>query len=337
MINEAIIKLINKENLTEDMAKKVMDEIMSGETDSVLISSYLTALTMKGETVEEITASAKGMRAAGTHLLTDKETFEIVGTGGDGSNSFNISTTASFIIAAAGVPVTKHGNRAASSKSGAADCLEALGVNILADEKVSKKCLDEADICFLHAQKYHSAMKYVAPIRKKLGFRTVFNILGPLTNPANASMQLMGVFSEKFVESLAHVLYNLGVKRAMVVYGEDGMDEISASAPTMVCEVMDGEFKSYEITPEQFSLTRCTKEELTGGTGEENAEITKVVLNGEKSGRRTAVVLNAGAALYVAGKAESIESGIRLAEELIDNGAAMRKLEQFVRLSNGEA
>ena len=334
MINEAIIKLINKENLTEDMAKKVMDEIMSGETDPVLISSYLTALTMKGETVEEITASAKGMRAAGTHLLTDKETFESVGTGGDGSNSFNISTTATFIIAAAGVPVTKHGNRAASSKSGAADCLEALGVNILADEKVSKKCLDEADICFLHAQKYHSAMKYVAPIRKELGIRTIFNILGPLANPASANLQVMGVYDESLVEPLAKVLSNLGVKRALVVYGQDRLDEISASAETSVCEVKDGTFKSYTISPEQFGLTRCKKEELTGGTPDENAAITKAVLAGGQGARRTAVVLNAGAGLYVAGKADSIEAGVRLAEELIDSGKAEKKLEEFVKYTN---
>ena len=334
MIKEAIIKLTNKEDLDYSTARSVMDEIMHGEASPVQISAYLTALSMKGENITEITASAEGMRAAGVKLLNDMDVLEIVGTGGDHSNSFNISTTASIVIAAGGVPVAKHGNRAASSKSGAADCLEALGVNITIEPEKSKELLNKIGICFLFAQKYHGAMKYVAPVRKELGIRTVFNILGPLTNPAGASLQVMGVYDEKLVAPLANVLANLGVKRGLVVYGQDCLDEISMCAATTVCEVKDNTFKYYEISPEQFGFERCKKEDLIGGTGEENAAITRAVLSGEKGPRRNTVVLNAGAALYVAGKAETIEKGVRLAEELIDNGSAMRKLEEFIKYSN---
>ena len=280
MIKEAIIELTNKKNLTYDTAKTVMDEIMSGEASPVQMSAYLTALAMKGETIEEITASAAGMREHGTGLKHDMDVLEIVGTGGDKSNSFNISTTSAMVIAAGGVPVAKHGNRAASSKSGAADVLEALGVKIDIEPEQSLKVLTETGICFLFAQKYHSAMKYVGPVRKELGIRTVFNILGPLTNPAAANMQVMGVYDEALVEPLARVLANLGVKRAMVVYGTDGLDEISASAPTKVCEVKDEEFTSYTITPEQFGFEPCDKSELVGGTPEENAAITREILDG---------------------------------------------------------
>lgn len=334
MIKEAIIKLTNKENLNYEEAKAVMNEIMSGEASDVQKSAYLTALTMKGETIDEITGSAEEMRNHAVQLSHEGDVLEIVGTGGDKSDSFNISTTSSLVIASAGVPVAKHGNRAASSKSGAADVLESLGVNITISPQKSAELLQNIGICFLFAQSYHTAMKYVGPIRKELGIRTIFNILGPLANPASANLQVMGVYDESLVEPLAKVLSNLGVKRALVVYGQDRLDEISASAETSVCEVKDGTFKSYTISPEQFGLTRCKKEELTGGTPDENAAITKAVLAGGQGARRTAVVLNAGAGLYVAGKADSIEAGVRLAEELIDSGKAEKKLEEFVKYSN---
>lgn len=334
MIKEAIIKLTNKENLSYEEAKAVMNEIMSGEASDVQKSAYLTALTMKGETIDEITGYAEEMRNHAVQLSHEGDVLEIVGTGGDKSDSFNISTTSSLVIASAGVPVAKHGNRAASSKSGAADVLESLGVNITISPRKSAELLQNIGICFLFAQSYHTAMKYVGSIRKELGIRTIFNILGPLANPASANLQVMGVYDESLVEPLAKVLSNLGVKRALVVYGQDRLDEISASAETSVCEVKDGTFKSYTISPEQFGLTRCKKEELTGGTPDENAAITKAVLAGEQGARRTAVVLNAGAGLYVAGKADSIEAGVRLAEELIDSGKAEKKLEEFVKYSN---
>ena len=334
MIKEAIIRLSQKQDLSYDEAEQVMNEIMEGKATDVQMSAYLTALSLKGETIDEITASAAGMRAHCIKLLHNMGVLEIVGTGGDGANSFNISTTASMVIAAAGVPVAKHGNRAASSRSGAADVLEALGVKIDLPPERSAQLLKKIQICFLFAQNYHIAMKYVAPIRKELGIRTVFNILGPLSNPAGANMELMGVYEEELVEPLAQVMAKLGVVRGMVVYGQDKLDEISMSAPTSVCEIRDGWFQSYEITPEQFGYTRCTKEELTGGTPEENAEITRKILSGEDRGaKRCAVCLNAGAAIYIAGKAATMEEGVRMAERLIDEGAAAGKLEQFIEES----
>ena len=335
MIKEAIIKLSKKQDLTYAEAETVMDEIMSGQATPVQMSAYLTALSLKGETIDEITASAAGMRAHCIKLLHDMDVLEIVGTGGDRSNSFNISTTSSLVIAAGGVPVAKHGNRAASSKSGAADVLEALGVKITLTPERSAEILKKINICFLFAQNYHIAMKYVAPIRKELGIRTVFNILGPLSNPAGANMELMGVYDQLLVEPLAQVMANLGVDRGMVVYGQDSLDEISMCAPTSVCEIKDGKFTSYEITPEQFGYEKCEKGALTGGTPAENAEITKAILKGEERGpKRQAVCLNAGAALYIAGKAASMEEGVKLAESLIDNGAALKKLEEFVEETN---
>ena len=335
MIKEAIIKLSKKQDLAYAEAEAVMDEIMSGQATPVQMSTYLTALALKGETIDEITASAAGMRAHCIKLLHNLDVLEIVGTGGDGSNSFNISTTSSLVIAAGGVPVAKHGNRAASSKSGAADVLEALGVKITLTPERSAEILKKINICFLFAQNYHIAMKYVAPIRKELGIRTVFNILGPLSNPAGANMELMGVYDQSLVEPLAQVMANLGVNRGMVVYGQDSLDEISMCAPTSVCEIRDGKFTSYEITPEQFGYERCEKGALTGGTPAENAEITKAILKGEEKGpKRQAVCLNAGTALYIAGKAASIEEGVKLAESLIDSGAALKKLEEFVEETN---
>lgn len=335
MIKEAIIKLSKKQDLAYAEAEAVMDEIMSGQAIPVQMSAYLTALALKVETIDEITASAAGMRAHCIKLLHNLDVLEIVGTGGDGSNSFNISTTSSLVIAAGGVPVAKHGNRAASSKSGAADVLEALGVKITLTPERSAEILKKINICFLFAQNYHIAMKYVAPIRKELGIRTVFNILGPLSNPAGANMELMGVYDQSLVEPLAQVMANLGVNRGMVVYGQDSLDEISMCAPTSVCEIRDGKFTSYEITPEQFGYERCEKGALTGGTPAENAEITKAILKGEEKGpKRQAVCLNAGAALYIAGKAASIEEGVKLAESLIDSGVALKKLEEFVEETN---
>ncbi len=334
MIKEAILKLTNKEDLTSELAYKVMDEIMSGKTSDVQIGSYLTALAMKGETIEEITASAKSMRTHATKLLNDKAVLEIVGTGGDKSNSFNISTTSAIVLASAGVAVAKHGNRAASSKCGAADVLETLGVKIGVSPEKSMAMLDEIGICFLFAPIYHSAMKNVAPVRRELGIRTIFNILGPLANPLGASMQLMGVYDEGLVEPLAEVLTKLGVEKGMVVYGTDGLDEISISAPTKVCEIRNGWFKSYEINPTDFGLKLHNKEDLLGGTAKENAKITRDVLSGVKGAKRDAVILNSAAALYIAREDLNFESAISEIESIIDNGKAMDKLEDFIRVSN---
>ena len=330
MIKEAISLLVQRKDLSSEMMSDVMEEIMTNQATDAQKASFLTALAMKGETIGEITAAAKVMRAHCERFLNDMDVLEIVGTGGDGSNSFNISTTSSMVIAAAGIPVAKHGNRAASSKSGAADVLEALGVNITIPPEKSAELLKKINICFLFAQNYHIAMKYVAPIRKELGIRTVFNILGPLSNPAGANMELMGVYDQSLVEPLAQVMANLGVVRGMVVYGQDKLDEISMCAATSVCEIKDGKFISYEITPEQFGYERCEKGALTGGTPEENAKITMEILSGaDKGPKRQAVCLNAGAAIYIAGKADTIEAGIRKAEQIIDEGLALKKLEQF--------
>lgn len=330
MIKEAIYKLQNRENLTEEEARQVLDEIMSGKCSEILIASYLTALSQKGETIPEIVGSARGMRDHAAHLAHEGEVLEIVGTGGDHSNSFNISTTASLVAASAGIPVAKHGNRAASSKSGAADCLEALGVEIAKDPQQCREILDSCGICFLFAPMFHSAMKYAAPVRKELGIRTIFNLLGPLTNPADASLQVMGVYDESQVEPMAHVLSELGVRKGMVVYGLDGLDEISLSSPTRICEFENSEFETYTIEPETFGYASCSKEDLLGGLPEDNARITLDILTGKDNGpKKQAVCLNAGAGLYVAGKADTFAEGIRKAEYLIDSGAAARTLEQF--------
>lgn len=334
MIEQAIARLALRDDLSFETARTVMDEIMSGKASQIQISAYLTALAVKGETIEEITGSARGMRSHAVSLKSDKDVLEIVGTGGDKSNSFNISTTSALVVSAAGVPVAKHGNRAASSKCGAADVLEALGVNISITPEQSKKLLDEIGICFMFAQKYHTAMKYVAPVRKELGIRTIFNILGPLTNPAGANMQLLGVYDESLLEPMAHVLSNLGVKNAMVVYGQDGLDEISLSAPTSVCEVRGGEFTTYEMFPEEYGLNRCSKDELVGGTPQENAEITKRILQGEKSAKRDAVVLNSAAALHIANADLSIQQAVKTAQGTIDSGKALAQLERFIDISN---
>lgn len=336
MMKDSVLKVATKENLSYEEMRQSMDEIMSGQATQVQVASFLTALSLKRETIEEITAAAEEMRRHAVHLEHEMDVLEIVGTGGDKSNSFNISTTSAFVISAAGIPVAKHGNRAASSKSGAADVLEALGVNLMIDEVKSKKILEKISMCFLFAQKYHPAMRYVGPVRKELGIRTIFNILGPLTNPAGANMQLLGVYSEDLLEPMAKALANLGVQRGMVVYGKDGLDEISVSAPTAVCEIQDGQMTTYEITPEEFGLERCQKEDLAGGTAEDNAQITKAILSGEKGPKRNAVLLNSAAAIHIARPFISIKEAIKMAEELIDSGKAMEQLEAFVKLTNEE-
>ena len=337
MIKEAISKIVNKEDLTYSEAYEVMNEIMSGNTTATQNAAFLAALSTKSakaETTDEIAGCAAAMREHATKVVTDMELFEIVGTVGDGAHSFNISTTSALVAAAGGMKVAKHGNRAASSKCGTADCLEALGVNIDQDPQKCVELLDKVGMCFFFAQKYHTSMKYVGAIRKELGFRTVFNILGPLTNPGSPKMQLLGVYDEYLAEPLAQVLINLGVKRGMVVYGQDKLDEISMSAPTTVCEFKDGWYKKYVICPEDFGFTRCTKKDLEGGTPEENAKITRDILNGEKGHKRNAVLMNAGAALYIGSKADSMKDGIALAAEIIDSGKAVETLDKFIELSN---
>ncbi len=337
MIKEAIVKIVNKEDLTYEEAYTVMNEIMSGETSPTQNAAFLAALSTKSakaETTDEIAGCAAAMRDHATKVDTGMDVMEIVGTGGDNAQSFNISTTSALVAAAGGVKIAKHGNRAASSNSGTADCLEALGVNIDQSPSRCVEMLREAGMCFFFAQKYHTSMKYVGAIRRELGFRTVFNILGPLTNPASPTRQLLGVYDEYLVEPLAQVLINLGVKRGMVVYGQDKLDEISMSAPTKICEIKDGWFKTYTITPEQFGFARCTKADLRGGTPAENAQITRDILSGATGPMRNAVLMNAGAALYLYDKADSLKSGIALAAELIDSGAALKTLEKVIEVSN---
>ena len=339
MIKEAIEKIVNKKDLSYDEAYSVMNEIMSGASTTTQNAAFLSAISTKSakaETTDEIAGCAAAMRDHATTVDTGMDIFEIVGTGGDNANSFNISTTSALVAAASGMKVAKHGNRAASSKCGTADCLEALGVNIQQSPEKCIELLQKAGMCFFFAQKYHTSMKYVGSIRRELGFRTVFNILGPLTNPGKPKMQLLGVYDEYLVLPLAQVLINLGVKRGMVVYGQDKLDEISLSAPTTVCEIKDGWYKLYTITPEQFGLNRCTKEDLKGGTPEENAKITRAVLSGEKGAKRDAVLMNAGASLYIGGKADSMQDGIKLAAEIIDSGKALEVLDKLVVISNSE-
>lgn len=339
MIKEAIEKIVRKGDLTYDEAYSVMKEIMTGQTTPTQNAAFLAALSTKStkaETIDEISGCAQAMREQALQVPhPGMEVLEIVGTGGDGSKSFNISTTSAFVIAAGGVKVAKHGNRAASSLSGTADCQEALGANIEQDPEKALQMLNSVGMCFLFAQKYHSAMKYVGPIRKELGFRTVFNILGPLTNPANPEYFLLGVYDEYLVEPIVKVLDKLGVKKALVVYGDDKMDEISPSSSTTICELRNGFYRTSSITPEEFGLKRGTKEEIVGGTAAENAEITRNILSGrEKGTKRNAVLLNAGAALYVAGKADSIGEGVKKAADIIDSGAAYDKMEEYIAESN---
>ena len=323
MIKEAIAQLVKREDLTSEVMEQVMEEIMTGEATDAQKASFLTALSMKGETIDEITSAAKVLRSHCERFLNDMDVLEIVGTGGDGSNTINISTLSSVVVSAAGIPVAKHGNRAASSKCGTADCLEALGVKIDCAPARSAQILKDINLCFLFAQKYHPAMRFVGAVRKEMGIRTLFNVLGPLANPAGATMQLFGVYSEELVEPLAHVLRNLGVKRAMVVYGRDSMDEISLSAETKVCEFKNDEFKSYVIKPEDLGLTRCNKEDLVGGTPQENAAIVNDILGGAKGPKTDVVLLNAGAAIYLASDGITLKDGIEKAREIIVSGKAL--------------
>ena len=335
MITEAIAKIVKGENLDKEMAAAVMDEIMSGEATQAQIGSFLTSLHIKGETIEEITAFAEIMRKhCGEFTQDADEEIDIVGTGGDCAGTFNISTVSSLVTAAGGGKVAKHGNRAASSKCGTADCLEALGVNIAADCKVSEACLKDLGICFLFAQKYHTAMRFVGAPRKEIKIPTVFNILGPLANPAKANLQLLGVYDTSLLEPLAKVLSNLGVKRGMVVHGNDGLDEISAVTTTTVCEFNDGTFNTYTLDPTAYGFTLCDKAELVGGTPEENAQITKDILSGKiTDGKRTAVILNAGAALHITNRI-SLEDGFALAADILTNGSGLKKLEDFIAATN---
>jgi anthranilate phosphoribosyltransferase len=333
MIREAIIKAAGRENLSYECAEAVMNEIMEGKASEIQMAAYLAAMSVKGETIDEITASAAGMRKHCIKVLHDMNVLEIVGTGGDHSNSFNISTTSALVISAAGIPVAKHGNRASSSRTGSADVLEALGVNITIPPEHSLSILQTINLCFLYAQNYHISMKYVAPVRRELGIRTIFNILGPLVNPAGANMELLGVYEPELIEPMAKVLCNLGVRSGMVVYGHDGLDEISISSPTTVCELRDGFIKSYEIEPEQFGLERCKKEDLLGGSPAENAQITRNILSGEKGPKRDAVLINSAAAIHIAKPELSIKEGIAIAAEAIDSGKANEQLKQFIILS----
>ena len=330
MIKEAIAQLVKREDLTSEVMEQVMEEIMTGEATDAQKASFLTALSMKGETIDEITSAAKVLRSHCERFLNDMDVLEIVGTGGDGSNTINISTLSSVVVSAAGIPVAKHGNRAASSKCGTADCLEALGVKIDCAPARSAQILKDINLCFLFAQKYHPAMRFVGAVRKEMGIRTLFNVLGPLANPAGATMQLFGVYSEELVEPLAHVLRNLGVKRAMVVYGRDSMDEISLSAETKVCEFKNDEFKSYVIKPEDLGLTRCNKEDLVGGTPQENAAIVNDILGGAKGPKTDVVLLNAGAAIYLASDGITLKDGIEKAREIIVSGKAKKQLKEFI-------
>lgn len=334
MIKEAIAQLVKREDLTSEVMEQVMEEIMTGEATDAQKASFLTALSMKGETIDEITSAAKVLRSHCERFLNDMDVLEIVGTGGDGSNTINISTLSSVVVSAAGIPVAKHGNRAASSKCGTADCLEALGVKIDCAPARSAQILKDINLCFLFAQKYHPAMRFVGAVRKEMGIRTLFNVLGPLANPAGATMQLFGVYSEELVEPLAHVLRNLGVKRAMVVYGRDSMDEISLSAETKVCEFKNDEFKSYVIKPEDLGLTRCNKEDLVGGTSQENAAIVNDILGGAKGPKTDVVLLNAGAAIYLASDGITLKDGIEKAREIIVSGKAKKQLKEFIEETN---
>lgn len=334
MIKEAIYELVNGRHLPFDTAKQAMSEIMSGKASTSQIGGFLTALRLKGETIEEITAFALAMREKCNMVKHSGEVLEIVGTGGDEANTFNISTTAGFVIAAGGVRVAKHGNRSVSSKCGAADCLEALGAKLELNATQNAKMIAKTGMCFMFAPVYHSSMKYAAPVRRELGVRTVFNILGPLGNPAGATMQLMGVYAQELVEPLAKVLSNLGVKHGAVVHGYDGLDEITSSNKTLVCEINDGKFNTYTLDPKDYGINYSTPKELVGGDKNVNAKITRNILEGEKGSKRNAVLLNAGMSLHLAKPELSIADGIEFAKELIDSGKALQELNTFVEYSH---
>lgn len=337
MITSAIYSLLNKEELSYETAREVMNEIMDGKATNAQISSYLTALRMKGENIDEITGSAVAMRDHCTKLIPKTDVLDIVGTGGDEAFTFNISTISALVIAAAGVPVAKHGNRSVSSKCGSADVLDALGVKIDLTAEQSEKILKEIGICFLFAPVYHASMKYAAPVRREIGVRTIFNILGPLANPAGANLQLLGVYDENLVEPLAKVLANLGVKHAMVVHGHDGLDEISLCGSSTVCEVNDGKLNSFFLDPAQLGFETCTAKDLVGGDPKENAQIALDVLSGKPGAKRDVVLLNSAVCLYMANNSMTLRDCVKLAAETIDSGKAMEKLQQFIRLSHEAA
>ena len=331
MIQEALYKVTHNQDLSYDLAKVTMNQIMSGEIEAVPMAGFLCALAAKGATVEEVTAFATVMREKAGAVPHEGTVLEIVGTGGDEANTFNISTTASFIIAAAGVPVAKHCNRSVSSKCGAADLIEALGGKLELDGAQNEVVLNKTNMCFMFAPVYHQAMKYAGPVRKALGVRTVFNILGPLANPAGATVELMGVYDKSLVEPLAQVLSNLGVKRGAVVHGFDGLDEITATGKSYICEINNGTFKSYEFDPKDYGFDYATQDELVGGDAAVNADITRRILGGEQDGKRTAVLLNAGMAIYLGKDDITLEEGLRIAKDMIDSGKALATLEEFVR------
>lgn len=331
-MKSALNIVVSGQSLSREQARDVMRTIMDGEATQAQIGAMLTALRMKGETIDEVTGFAEIMREKANRVSTTVDhLLDTCGTGGDGGNTFNISTAAAFVVAAAGVRVAKHGNRAMSSKSGSADVLEALGVHIGLSAEQAKACLDEIGICFMFAQAFHQSMKHVAGPRRELGFRTIFNLLGPLTNPAGADRQVMGVFDASRTELVAEVMRELGVRRALVVASEDGLDEISICAPTKVTELNEGAITTYTVRPEQFGLTSYSLEELSGGDASVNAAIIRSVFSGETSARAAIVAVNAGAALYVAEKAATIEEGIQLAFNILKDGAALHKLEQLVK------
>ena len=335
MIRETIQKVVDGQDLTERETVDTMNEIMSGEATPAQVASFITALRIKGETIEEITGAARVMREKSTKIHT-KHPFVIdtCGTGGDGAHTFNISTTAAFVVAGTGIPVAKHGNRAASSRSGAADVLKALGVNIEIGPEQIGACIDDVGIGFLFAVTLHGAMKYAIGPRREIGIRTIFNAVAPLTNPAGAQAQVLGVYAPALTEPLAHVLKNFGTHRAFVVHGGDGLDEITTTTTTQVSELADGEVNTYTLDPTELGIPTAQPSDLKGGTPEENAEMTLSVLKGEKSPKRDIVLLNAAAAIVAGGKAEDITAGLALAAESIDSGRALEKLEGLKAKSN---
>ena len=334
MIKEAIAKLIKTADLTEAEMTEVMHEVMTGAASPAQIGSFLTALRMKGETVEEITGAAKVMREKATKVDAPKGVVDTCGTGGDGSMTFNISTAAAFVASGSGLVVAKHGNRSVSSKSGSADVLRALGVNIEAEVSRVEECIREAGIGFLFAPMLHGAMKYAAPVRREIGIRSIFNILGPLTNPAGAKRQVIGVYDSALTDLLAKVLNNLGSERAFIVRGEDGLDEITLADETRVTELNAGSIRTYHIRPEDFGFKRCSPEDLLGGGPDENAEIIMGVLEGKKGPARDIVLLNAAAAITAGGLASKIEEGIAIAHGAIDSGEALARLERLKEITN---
>lgn len=334
MITEAIHLLTDNRAISYDITRMVMDEIMSGEATDAQIAAFLTALRMHGETIENITACATVMREHCTKVNLDIDVIDIVGTGGDELFTFNISTIAAFIVAASGIPVAKHGNRSVSSKCGAADLLEALGARLDLTATQNKQVLKDCGMCFLFAPKYHVSMKHAATVRKELGIRTIFNILGPLSNPAGATLQLLGVYDENLVAPMAKVLSNLGVKRGLVVHGKDGLDEVSICDDSIICEIKNGVLKNYVFCPDKYGFTKCNLEQLKGGNSAENVQIAQRILDGEKGPKRDIVILNAALGIYLGKDGSTIEECINMARNIIDKGKAKEQMENFITATN---